>query len=116
MLWPKERGMGSRKAEAGLMAIVSRLAPSVGRSSVVVASENRMFGEKRIIICCNSALRTTSAEVASAVGIIVLAMAGAIIRIKKLKNSQTAIEDSSEVAILRNTTEKSIAKPIQKAP
>jgi len=45
-----------------------------------------------------------------------LAMAGAIITIKKLKNSQTAIETNREAAILRNTTEKSMAKPIQNDP
>ena len=67
-----------------------------------MASPNRVLGEIR----CNS-------KDAS----VVLAIAGTIkLTQKKPKNNQSPIEDSREVAIFRNKTEKRMAKPIQKAP
>ncbi len=43
-------------------------------------------------------------------------MPGAMSRMKMLKNSHRASEDSSEAATLRKVMEKSMASPIQKAP
>ena len=114
VLWPRDNGLGSMKA-IWVGVIIPRLL-IVGRRRTVVASEKSTLGEIRIIPCCNSAFRINVAVSASAVGTRLLAMPWAIRIMKILKNSQTPIEVSKDVAILRNTTEKSTASASQKAP
>ena len=101
MLCPRDKGLNSIYDISS--PAVSNPAPlDIGWRITPVASPNRVAGEIR----CN--IKVTS---------VVLAMAGTIRPPQNItKKNHRAIEDSREVAIFRNKTEKSIAKPIQKAP